>query len=450
MAVIKNIELAKVLFLSQFVFFVWCFCGLPQQAMAHPMPNSLVRLKVLSNCIRAEIQIPLSELVAAWGINDDQHPALFFQKNEQKLRRYLVQHIRPMSMQKVAWKLQLDDLILSTTENPINGKYYELVIYARIYPPKSADLRRFIFDYDVVVHQVITHTIVVSVQQDWAAGNIEGAANQLGTIQLDIPSGKIKPLVINLAEGSTWAGFSKMLHLGMDHIASGTDHLLFLFALLLSAPLISIGKKWGAIGDLKYSLWGISKIVTAFTIGHSLTLFIGGLRWMQIPSQPIEILIAVSILVAALHAIQPIFASKEIVIAAGFGLIHGLAFANTLIKLDLDFKQIIISLLGFNIGIELMQLMIIVLTMPTLVLLSRCRIYSKFRIGMAILIATVALAWMTERISGQGNSLTQFMDQFVAYAPLVLLLLTVFALLSYWLEHQSILQKDQNPKNEKV
>jgi hypothetical protein len=108
------------------------------------------------------------------------------------------------------------------------------------------------------------------------------------------------------------------------------------------------------------------------------------MAWVVLPSKWIEILIAFSILVSAIHAIRPIFAGKEMLIALGFGLIHGLAFANTLIDLNLDNQSIILSVLGFNLGIEVMQLWIILMCIPWLILLSRTAYYTIFRITCAI------------------------------------------------------------------
>ena len=417
---------------------------LPLTMEAHPMPNSLVQLNVLSTQVKAEIQIPLSELLAAWGLDTELAPHLFLRKHQQKLEQYFLQHIRPVSMRKVPWKVLVNNLSINTTENPINGKYLELEALVQLIPPSREDLRHFVLHYDAVVHQVITHLIVVSVHQDWAAGKIEGEANQLGTIQLDIPSGRIFPLEVNLSRGSSWTGFVNMLKLGMDHIAEGTDHLLFLLALLLPAPLLSAGKKWGNYGGLRYSLVRLLKIVTAFTLGHSLTLLIGGLKWLQVPNQPIEVLIAVSILIAAIHALRPVFAGKEIWIAAGFGLIHGLAFADTLIKLELDVRQLVISLLGFNLGIELMQLFIIALSIPGLLLLSRTSFYPAFRVSATICIAIAALAWMIERIIGQPNLVTKIIPVMQTFAPFLLVILTLVATARYWFEHLYIPRSHQN------
>lgn len=120
--------------------------------------------------------------------------------------------------------------------------------------------------------------------------------------------------------------------------------------------------------------------MTAFTIGHSITLALAASGLVNVPGHPIEILIAVSILISVMHAIRPLLPGREAFIAGGFGLINGLVFASTLAELGLHRWEKIASILGFNLGIEAMQLAVILCVMPSLVLLSRTRLYTGFRI----------------------------------------------------------------------
>ena len=127
-----------------------------------------------------------------------------------------------------------------------------------------------------------------------------------------------------------------MFRLGARHIAEGTDHLLFLLALILPAPLVAAGGRWGGYAGGKTALRRIVKVVTAFTLGHSITLVFGALGWAPLPGAVVESAIALSILVSAVHALVPIFRGREVFIAGGFGLVHGLAFATTLIGFGFD------------------------------------------------------------------------------------------------------------------
>src|SRR6201999_1656522 len=100
--------------------------------------------------------------------------------------------------------------------------------------------------------------------------------------------------------------------------------------LLLPAPLVALAGRWRGRATMRRSLVHILGIVTAFTLGHSLTLALSGFGLVRLPSRPVEVLIAISILVSAIHAMRPLFPGREALIAASFGLVHGLAFASAL------------------------------------------------------------------------------------------------------------------------
>jgi hypothetical protein len=211
-------------------------------------------------------------------------------------------------------------------------------------------------------------------------------------------------------------GFASIFRLGMRHIAEGTDHLLFLLALLLPAPLMVFGSRWAGFAGVRNSLLRILKVVTAFTVGHSITLALAALGLVSVPSRPIEVLIAVSILVSAAHGLRPLFPGREAVIAASFGLIHGLAFAATLGQLGLGRWERIASILAFNLGIETMQLIVVAATMPSLVLLSRTRAYSLVRIGGALFAGFASLGWIVERLLDVHNSVDLLVDSIARHA----------------------------------
>ena len=197
-----------------------------------------------------------------------------------------------------------------------------------------------------------------------------------------------------------WNGveLSSLFHLGMRHIAEGTDHLLFFLALLLPAPLLALGGRWTAPATVRQSLLHLLGIVTAFTIGHSLTLTLAAMNFVHVPSRPVEVLIAVSILVSAVHALRPISPGKEAWIAAFFGLVHGLAFASTLDRLGLSRWDRVAGILSFNLGIETMQLLVVAMVLPSLLIMSRTSAYSFFRISGATFAGIASAMWIAERL----------------------------------------------------
>ena len=124
----------------------------------------------------------------------------------------------------------------------------------------------------------------------------------------------------------------------------------------------------------------------------------------------VEVLIAVSILVSCAHAWRPLFAGREVWIASAFGLVHGLAFAEVLAGLDFDTTTLMLSLIGFNLGIAAMQLLVIAATLPLMLLLSTTRRYASVRVVSAALTATCAVGWVLERAFGLTNPLQPVAD----------------------------------------
>ena len=372
-------------------FLLACLLLVGGTVWAHPMPNSVVNLSVLSTEIKGEAKMPWPELQSAIG--DSVHPDI----QDPFFKNYFKAHINAITGRQ-KWTTLINKIELTTDTDEFVGKYQEVIVHFTLLPAAINDWRQFTFNYDAIVHQVVTHKILVFVKQDWRNGiHEESGALPLGVIKVDVRSGKLFPLQVNLEKGSWWKGFVSMLNLGRQHIQEGTDHLLFLIVLLLPAMLLPNGRQWGSYGGIRYSIVHLLKIVTAFTIGHSLTLLIGALGWVHLPAQPIEVLIAFSILISAIHAIYPVFAGKEMYIALGFGLVHGLAFASVLFNMNLGAGTLALSILGFNLGIELMQLLIIALIAPWLILLSRTNIYKPLRIAGAVLSAIVAVIWVVER-----------------------------------------------------
>ena len=387
---------------------------------AHPLPNTVVNIKVQQESMLFQIKVPLQDFEIAF-------------KEKIKLNQprlivdYFRNHIKIEDKNNQYLKIELVNYNVQKAKAELIGEYDEVIFNLRFFANKNVDIRNFTLHYDAIMHEIINVQALVYVTSDWENGIHE--SQQIGIIGLDVPTNKIYPLHISLEKGSTWKGFKSMVSLGMKHISEGTDHLLFLLVLLLSAPLLSDGKKWIGSGGYRYSLKRILKITFAFTIGHSITLIIGSLDLLNPNTKWIEIVIALSILITAIHAIIPIFPKKEIFVATGFGLIHGLAFATILTDLNLDTNKLILSLLGFNIGIELMQLFVIIIVMPWFLLLSPYKVYKWVRIVGATLAGIASISWAIERYTEKSNFISihlQNIDFFSFWIVLSLAIFTIF------------------------
>ena len=201
-----------------------------------------------------------------------------------------------------------------------------------------------------------------------------------------------------LANGSTVAQLGTYIVDGVRHIAVGFDHILFLIALLLPAVLVREGRRWIPVADMRTAFWSVLKIVTAFTIAHSITLSLASLDVVRLPSRLVESLIAASVLATALDNIWPFLPRKRWLVAFAFGLIHGFGFASVLADLNLPSSSLVLSLLGFNIGVEVGQLILVVLIIPLAYLTRSSAAYPRFALQTgSVVIAAVSFGWLLER-----------------------------------------------------
>lgn len=382
----------------------------------------------MDRAIKGEAYIPFLELENALVDNKQRLSDKLF------LQSYFLKHIRVRSGDK-DWDIKIDTLIFSYSKNEIVGNYKELKVSFYLTPKIKDSLRNFTLYYDVVIHQVINHSVIVMLSQDWQNGiHEETKTKELGTIGYDVINSKILPLSINLDAGSKWIGFMSMINMGMQHIKKGTDHLLFLMTLLLPAFLIAENRKWTSYSGIKKGVYKVLLIVSAFTIGHSITLFIAACNLFKLPTQLIEVTIALSIFISAFHCVIPVFYKKEILIALGFGFVHGLAFSQTLQVFQLEKLDLLISILGFNLGIEAMQLIIILMIIPSFILLSPTIFFSVIKNTLAVFVMIIALGWIFQRITNVSNPITELAEIIFEHANWLILIISVLALILYWID----------------
>ncbi len=185
---------------------------------------------------------------------------------------------------------------------------------------------------------------------------------------------------------------------GVHHIVTGYDHVLFLLCLLLPSVMRRTPRGWAPVASLRDAVLPVALIVTAFTLAHSLTLGLAAAKWVSLPAWFIEPAIAVTIVLAALDNLWPIFRGQRAWVAFGFGLIHGFGFAGVLGELDLPTAQFAWALLQFNLGLELGQLAIVAVVAALLFVLRGAQGYPRWVIGAGSVAAIViGTAWFVER-----------------------------------------------------
>jgi hypothetical protein len=192
--------------------------------------------------------------------------------------------------------------------------------------------------------------------------------------------------------------FLAYTHEGIWHIWLGYDHILFLLSLLLPAVLVRRDGRWQAATSFRAAFVDVAKVVTAFTLAHSITLTLAALGVVALPSRFVESAIALSVVLAALNNVVPVVAHGRWLAAFGFGLLHGFGFAGALQDLGLPTGSLAVSLAGFNVGVELGQLAIVAVFLPIAFRLRATVVYRRGLLaGGSAAIAAIAAVWLVER-----------------------------------------------------
>jgi HupE / UreJ protein len=199
------------------------------------------------------------------------------------------------------------------------------------------------------------------------------------------------PLQSTSADANSSRSMLDFIGEGMHHIVIGIDHVLFV-ALLVVATLRDHANAF------RSAIKPLIKVVTAFTIAHSITLALAVFGWVNLPTRWVETLIALSVFVCAIDVFRPFLRGPRWMFAFGFGLLHGLGLASALTALTLAPEARISALFGFNVGVEIGQLAIALVALSGLHLLSRTATRATTIARFAsIPIAAIALIWMVER-----------------------------------------------------
>jgi len=205
----------------------------------------------------------------------------------------------------------------------------------------------------------------------------------------------------SLAEEGWLAPLLAYAREGVWHIWIGIDHVLFLVSLLLPAVLVSAAGVWQAATRFTPVFWDVFKVVTAFTVAHSITLSLAALAVIELPTRLVESGIALSVVLAALNNLWPLVRRGRWLVAFAFGLIHGFGFASVLADLGLPRHALLPALVGFNLGVEAGQLVIVLAFLPLAYSLRRTWFYRRLVFaGGSATIALVAAIWMLERVFG--------------------------------------------------
>lgn len=379
-------------------FFLFLFLSIATFSNAHSPDQSYLYLRVYKAGIGGRFEMTAKDMNKAMGLNlSDDLTLDALEPHMGQIHQYLISRSNfQAGGNKYSVKFK-ETTVLDLDEMEDFARFhFELEGISEV--PENLDI-----DYNVLFDKDDIHRGVLIIEYNWKAGIVN---NEALITKIFGPSDTKEKL--SLSDASIWKGFWSLIKLGVWHIWIGLDHILFIVALILPAVVRrnneletpvpnKAANTWIPVPKFKPAFWYIIKIITFFTIAHSITLALAALNVINISSRIVESIIAFSIALAALHNIKPIFKSKEWIIAFGFGLFHGFGFASVLGEKGLGGDYMILSLLGFNIGVELGQVLIICMVFPILYLIRKHKLYpALIKYGSMVLIL-ISLYWVIER-----------------------------------------------------
>ena len=350
-------------------------------ALAHKPSDSYLSLQAKPGAIGGQWDIALRDLEYAIGLDANGDGAITWgelRAQQAAIERYALGRLQFTQSGRACAERATDLLV----DNHSDGAYAVLVFEVDCGPAAGDSVE---VEYSLFFDLDPTHRGLLRWQ----------AAGRTVTAVLGPDSPKFRLAIEAVSPVGQFLAYGKE---GVWHIWIGIDHMLFLISLLLPAVYLSDRRGWVPVERFMPAFWDVAKVVTAFTVAHSITLSLAALSVISLPTRLTETAIAFSVLAAALNNIWPVVHERRWVAAFAFGLIHGFGFASVLADLGLPQGALLLALVGFNLGVECGQLAIVSVLVPLAYFVRRSRFYRRFVFvpGSAV-IALIALGWMIER-----------------------------------------------------
>ena len=361
-------------------------------AAAHAPGQSYIFLRVYDASMEARLEITAEHLDEALGLSlwdDEQVTRDEAQAHLDSIRAYAESH--------VGFEAGGETLRLRFTGFDLREvDFGTFIMLSYAFEDLAEVPDALMVTYDALFEVDRNHRNMLTIEHNWKTGTFNNEA-----IVSLIFSPNNPTQALDLSSSTMLNGFWALIKQGVWHIWIGWDHIFFLLALVLPSVLLIRAQNWEPVDSFRPAFLNILGIVTSFTIAHSITLTLAGLGVISLPSQLVESIIAGSIIVAALHNLFPRVKVREWVIAFVFGLFHGFGFASVMADIGMTGEFMALSVLGFNIGVELGQVAIIAVVFPILYLIRKQRWYVPVvvRLGSMFLIG-LACIWLVERLLG--------------------------------------------------
>jgi hypothetical protein len=198
-------------FFLSFIFCLWLLS--PQKIAAHPSPNTLILLDIKEGGVAVELQIPIRELLLAFGKNEVQNPKQSILQLGDSLKTYILAHITPLSLDGQKWAVNLTNLHVQDVATPTErGDFQDVVVHLWMQPPNGGSTHDFTINYDVVLHEVVTHNAIVSIKQYGLWGLINEPPLEYGFVTVNPRYNQISPIVVQYMPLSFWAYLQKKIN----------------------------------------------------------------------------------------------------------------------------------------------------------------------------------------------------------------------------------------------
>lgn len=361
-----------------------------QQTFGHALEHSYVYLTVSDDSLSGRIELNISDLNSAIGTDLPTDGSL----TEEDIAPHIAT-IREYLARRVGFAPNgANEKTLPLTNYEVTSiPLTQYVVYHFEFPELNSKLQYVDVDYAVLFDELPNHRGLLMIETNWGTGTFENEAQ----VSLDF-TGDNTSQRLDLTDSSVWRGFAVLVRQGIHHIWIGIDHILFLIALLLPSVVRRESGVWTPVTEFRPAFIYVIKVVTLFTIAHTITLSLASLELFTMPSRLVESVIALSIAIAAAEVLYPIFRDRIWLIVFAFGLFHGFGFATVLGELGIPPKFVVHSLLGFNIGVEIGQVAIVCMVFPFLYLFRKYWIYRRLILTYgSILLIAVSLYWFIER-----------------------------------------------------
>ena len=356
---------------------------------AHNVGQGYIFVNLYDDAIDGRIEFTLADLNQALNLDfKEDHTAspADLDRHVDAIKAYALRRISfSINGKAAAIRLKHHELL---TFDPAQYAALNFSLLELSEPPESIEI-----DYRAIFDAVPEHRGFLVVENNWKTGTMD---NEAQVSLIFTPSEPRQAL--DLSSSSVLRGVMAMLKLGMHHIWIGIDHILFLLALLLPSVLHRQHGSWEPVFGFRPALWNVVAIVTLLTVAHTITLRLAALGTVNLPSRLVESIIAVSIAIAALEILLPLFRGYVYVVVFGFGLFHGFGFASVLGEIGIPSNYLVHSLLGFNLGVEVGQILIVCTIFPVLFIVRRWSVYTRFLIkGGAVVLILISMYWFIER-----------------------------------------------------